>query len=145
MNLLARRGLAIQAFWMGLALAAAFYVLADNLSYAAWNGVNLVMSLYLSFSFVGFVGLTLALIKWSSEKPLFAWIAGLSAFAIACEALIFAAGFIYGRNPSIPLGESGGAFGIHAPLLAFYGFCVVSCSIQVLLSFLKYRQLKATR
>jgi hypothetical protein len=127
---------------MLLALAGAWIILGDNLGYAAWNGVNFVMTLYLVFSFAGFAGLIVALIKWSSTRLRFAWIAGLSAFAIVCEALIFVAGFVYGRDASLPINSPVEMFGIRCPLLALYGFSIFSCSVQMALSIFRYRQLK---
>jgi len=145
MNLLTGKGLVVQFVWILLALAGALIIMAVVLGDAAWNGVNFVMALYLLFSLGGFLGLVVALITSSSKRPLFVWMAGLSSLAITCEALSFALGFIYGRNPRVLLNEKVGMFGIRGPLLAFYGFSIVSCSVQVLRSIFKYRQLRVLR
>jgi hypothetical protein len=145
MNFLAKSALALQAIWMLLALAGGLIILGDSLGYAAWNGVNFVMVIYLVLALAGSMGLVAALTRSTSRKPLFTWIGGLSAFAIACVALVFLLGFLFRRDSSLPLNEEAAMFGIHAPLVAFYGFSICSCSIQTLLSIFKYRQLKTLR
>ncbi len=145
MNLLSKPAVAIQAVWMLFPLAGGLIILADALGDAAWNGVNFVMFLYLLLPLVGSVGLIAALAGAISKRPVFAWIGGLSAFAIACVALVFLLGFLFRRDPNLPINESVEMFGIHAPLLLLYGLPIAVCSMQVLLSILKYRQLKTMR
>src|SRR6202022_1297997 len=135
----------LQTVWMVLALMGGLFILGDSLGYAAWNGVNFVMILYLILSLAGSLGLVAALTKSTSKRPLSAWIGGLSALVIAGVALVFLWGFLFGRNSSVPLNESVEMFGIHGPLLAFYTFTICSSSIQILLSIFKYRQLKTLR
>lgn len=145
MNLLTKRALILQAICMLLALAGGLIILGDVLSYEAWNGVNFVMVIYLILPLVACAGLAAALTRPASRRPLFTGIAGLSAFAITCVALIFLLGFIFGRDRNIPLNERVEMFGMSAPLLAFYGFSICSGSFLTLLAIFKYRQLKALR
>jgi hypothetical protein len=70
---------------------------------------------------------------------------GLSAFAIICLTSIFLFGFLFTSSSEVPLGERVEMFGLHAPLLGFFGFSLVCCSIQLLLSGFKLRQMKALR
>ncbi len=145
MNLLTKPALAFQAAWTLLALAGGLIILFFSLASAAWNGVNFVMAIYLILPFAGSLGLFTVLIMSTSKKLSIVWIAGLSALAITCVALIFLLGFVFGRDRSLPLNNSVEMFGIHAPLLVFYGFSMFSCSIQFLLSLFKHRQLKTLR
>src|ERR1700733_6849262 len=117
MNLLAKRALVFQAMWRVLTLVAASIILGLTLGSAAWNGVNFVMAMYLLFSLSAFVGLVVALIMWSSNKPLFVWISGLSALVVALGASIFSLGFLHGRDTSVPLNDPIEIFGINGPLL----------------------------
>jgi hypothetical protein len=120
-------------------------ILGWTLGSAAWNGVNLAVAVYLVCSFVGSVGLLVALIASASRRRLFVWMSGTSAFAIACVALVFILGFLFRRDSGVPINEPVGMFGVHGPLLAFYGFSLVSCFVEVLLSIFRYRQLKVLR
>lgn len=134
MSLLTKPALAFQVAWMLLALAGGILILGDSLGYAAWNGVNFVMVIYLIVALIGCVGLIVAIIKSTSRRSSFAWIGALSSFAIASVALIFLWDFVFRRDSSLPINESVKKFGIHAPLLAFYSFSICACTIQFVLS-----------
>jgi hypothetical protein len=145
MNLLTKPALAFQVAWTLLALVGGLIVLAITTGTAAWNGVNLAVALYLFLSFAGSIGLLVGTLTAFSKKAIFAWMTGLSAFAITCLTFVFLFGFLFGRLPEVPLGEKIEILGLHAPLLVFYCFSLVTCSIALLLSSLKLRQLNALR
>ncbi len=121
--------------WTLVAIVSAIPILLYVLSYAAWNGVNFAMAVYLFVSSAGLLALAASFCSPCLQKTVFRWISWSGAVGIACLGLVFGAGFVFGRNPEVPW-NSGPTIGpIEVPFLAVYGFAVVACAIQAVLQF----------
>jgi cytochrome c biogenesis protein CcdA len=131
-----------QIIWALLAAISALGVLLDNLGYAAWNGINFVMGLYIGFSVVGFIGLIIGIFMASSQRAIFVWIIGLSAGVIGCLALMDLYGFVFHRAPELPLTQNMWLAGIPIPIIASDAFPVIACSMQILICIRRMKLLK---
>ena len=118
-----------------LAAISSFPVLAFTVGSAAWNGVNFVVCLYLIASVAGTVGLVAGFCSAFSQRRLLEWITCVSALAIVALSAIYAAGFIFGRTPGVPLSDPIYFGRFHAPILLLYGVAFLCCLIEALLYF----------
>lgn len=131
----------LKTIWTLVAIVSAIAVLLDVLGTAAWNGVNFAIVVYLFVSSAGVLALVASLCPPCLRKAVFRWIIWSGAVGIACMGLVFIAGFVFGRDPSVPWNSALKIGAIKIPYLAFYGFVIVSCLIQAVVQF-PNRQLK---
>ena len=122
-----------------LAFVSSVLILMVTLGDAAWNGVNLVMGLYLLLATLGFLGLLISLIAIGSGKSVFLWVAASSATAIGGLSLLFLGGFLFARTPGVPLMNPLIIAGVPIPLIAYFGFVLVCCTSVVVSSLQKLR------
>lgn len=130
-----KRSLLSRAVWTLLAVMSSLPVLADTVGSAAWNGVNFVVCLYLIASIAGTIGLMAGFWSAFSQRRFLEWITCISAFAIVALSAIYAAGFIFGRTPGVPLSDPIYFGRYHAPILMFYGAAFFFCVIEALFYF----------
>jgi hypothetical protein len=130
------------SLWTIVSLAFAFFILTDNLGYAAWNGVNFVMCLYLLLSAAAFLGLFAGLRAAVSQRRLSAWVTCVSALVIAGLSALFACSFIFSRTPGVPLSYPIFIGSFHAPLILLYWLAFFCCVTEALLFLPKTRKRK---
>lgn len=130
---LSKQVLLLRLIWTLISLGPAYLILAFTLGSAAWNGVNLIVGLYLLSSGVGVVGLLFGLWASFSDRRFPAVITIIGATCIAALSVVYAGGFIIERTPGVPLNSPIGVGKIHLPLLAFYGIAFLCCSAEILL------------
>ncbi len=129
-----------QIVWTLLSLASAFLIWALTVASAAWNGVNLAVGLYLITSSAGTLGLLAGLCTGSSRARLFDWMNCFSATAMALLSTIYLAGFIFDRDPGVPIGDVIYVNGVPSPLIVIYAAAIIFCSVQALLSARRLRE-----
>jgi hypothetical protein len=132
----------LRVLWTLLAVVSSFPVLVVTIG-SAWNGVNLVVCLYLIASAVGTIGLVAGLCSAFSQWRLLGWITCVGALAIVALSAIYAAEFIFGRTPGAPLGDPMYFDGFHAPVLLLYVVAFLCCLVEALLYFPGNRELEA--
>ena len=85
-----------------LALVSSFPIWCLVVGGAAWNGVNLVVIVYLLLSTGGLLGLLAGFPAAFIAKRVLAWVTVISATSIALVAAIFAWGFWVSRDRGVP-------------------------------------------
>ena len=131
--------------WTLLALGSSFPVLGAVVGGAAWGGVNFFVGLYLFMCVAGVIGLFTGLYAAFSRKRFFAWTTCAGALSFVALSVILAAGFIFGRDPSLPLDSGATYFGrFHPPDLVLYVIAIIFSGVEVLLYFPNARKLEAT-
>jgi ABC-type branched-subunit amino acid transport system permease subunit len=108
-------------------------VLGDTLGSAAWNGVNLVVCLYLIASIGGTIGLLAGFFSAFSTRKIFKWITCVSALAMMILSGVYAAGFIFGRTEGVPLSAPFYFGRFPTPILLFYAIAILFCLVEALL------------
>ena len=142
-EIMAKRSPLLQVLWTLLAVGSSVLILFDTLGYAAWNGVNFVMCLYLVASAAGTIGLLAGFCSAFSQRRFLKWVTCVSALAIVALSAIYAAGFIFGRTPGVPLSDQIYLFGrFRTPILLLYGVAFLCCLTEALLYFPRDRKLQ---
>lgn len=119
--------------WTLVSAISAIYILLDNLSYAAWNGINFVMALYLFTSVAAVIGLTAGFWSIFSCRRILARAVCVSGFAVMCLTALDICGFIFGRAPELPFSSPVYFAGFSVPVLATYVVPFVCCFIEALI------------
>jgi hypothetical protein len=133
---ISKRHSILRCLWALFALASSYPVLAAVFGVAVWGGVNFFVGLYLFISIAGVIGLLAGLYAAFSPRSFFAWAACAGALSFVVLSAILAAGFIFGRDPSLPLDSGATYFGrFHAPDLVLYAIAIVFCGVEFLLYF----------
>jgi hypothetical protein len=133
----------LRVLWTLLAVVSSYPVLGVTIGSAAWNGINFAVCLYLIASAVAPFGLLSGLCSAFSQRRLLEWITCGGALVIVVLSAIYAAGFIFGRTPVVPLSDPMYFGRFDAPILLLYGFAFLCCLIEALLYFPGNRKLEA--
>jgi hypothetical protein len=143
MNPPGTRRTAVQAGMTFVAFLSALPILADIVGTAAWNSVNFAVAVYLALAFFGTIGLLTGTVTGFFKKPIFAWMTGLSAAAIFCLSLLFLLSFLFSRTEGVPLSDPLIFGSIQTPIIVFYGFAMLCCSVVGVFSLKKIRSKSA--
>jgi hypothetical protein len=108
-----------------------------------WGGLDVTIAVPLFLCAAGLIGLLVALVAVASEKKVFAWIAGLSSFAIFCVTLLFLIEFLFFRAANANLVDTVPVFGANIPLIALYVFSLTTSFIEILISTSRIQRSKA--
>jgi hypothetical protein len=122
-----------------VAFLSAFPVAGLIAGASAWSGVNWAVAIYLILALFGLLGLLVSIVSAFCRRVFWQWITVASAACLVILALILLAGFLFGRDPSVPISDPITVGGVKGPLIMFYVFALISCSAAGLVAFKRAR------
>ena len=139
---LTRKSVALQRTITAIAICGALVPIVMSVGILVWGGLDKIILVFLIVSATATCALIVNFLVVKSTKVVFQQVGLVSTCAVAVVTIVYSLEFIIFRDPSNRLLAPVPVFGLSIPLIAMYGFSLISLCLESLFTFHRIQRLK---